>query len=46
MYFAQGTKGRNEAENGKLWLYDEAVVKLERTGLSTPKQRTEIRIGV
>ena len=46
VYFAQGTKGRNDTENGKLWLYDEAVVKLERTGLPTPRQRTEIRIGV
>ena len=27
-YFAQGVKGLTEGGNGKLWLYDEAVVNL------------------
>ena len=44
LYFAQGMKGRTEVENGKLWLYDEAVLKVERTGMMTPRMRLEIKI--
>ena len=46
VYFAQGVKGRTEGENGKLWLYDEAVVKSEGTGMTTPRMRSQIKINV
>ena len=45
VYFAQGAQGRPVAENGEIWLYDEATVKVERVGVTPPKMRSEIRIS-